>query len=114
MAWYDNLFGRRQPSEDLEEKLNPAQAYFDHTTLSSREQVYKYERAYEDLEIVNRGVNLIVDDAAEIPIAVGRQIQSLNSVVKGIKRSRVDLLLNTEPNPFQDISTFRRLSLIHI
>ena len=108
MAWYDNLFGRRQPSEDLEEKLNPAQAYFDHTTLSSREQVYKYERAYEDLEIVNRGVNLIVDDAAEIPIAVGRQIQSLNSVVKGIKRSRVDLLLNTEPNPFQDISTFRR------
>ena len=108
MAWYDNLFGRRQPSEDLEEKLNPAQAYFDHTTLSSREQVYKYERAYEDLEIVNRGVNLIVDDAAEIPVAVGRQIQSLNSVVKGIKRSRVDLLLNTEPNPFQDISTFRR------
>ena len=66
------------------------------------------KEAYEDLEIVNRGVNLIVDDTAEIPISVGPQIQNLASVVKGIKRSRVSLLLNKEPNPFQDISTFRR------
>ena len=51
---------------------------------------------------------LIVDDASEIPISVGPQIQGMSSVVKGIKRSRVELLLNKEPNPFQDISTFRR------
>lgn len=106
MAWYDKFLGRN--AENLEEKLNPAQPYFDHKTESSREFTFRYERAYEDLEIVNRGVNLIVDDTAEIPIAVGPQIQNLASVVKGIKRSRVSLLLNKEPNPFQDISTFRR------
>lgn len=106
MAWYDNIFGRGKVAE--EEKLNPAQPLYDHKTESSRELTFSYERAYEDLEIVNRGVNLIVDDTAEIPIAVGKQIQNLASVVKGIKRSRVDLLLNKEPNLYQDISTFRR------
>ena len=105
MAWYNFWQGEKS---DTEEKLNPAQPYYDHKTEPSREKVVNYERAYEDLEIVNRGVNLIVDDASEIPIAVGAQVQGMSSVVKGIKRSRVDLLLNKEPNPFQDISTFRR------
>ena len=29
-------------------------------------------------------------------------------IIKGIKRSKVDLLLNKQPNPFQDINTFKR------
>ena len=105
MAWYDRLIGRKVETED---KLNPAQPYYDHKTEPSREKVVNYERAYEDLEVVNRGVNMIVDDASEIPVLVSGQIPGLLSVVKGIKRSRVDLLLNKEPNPYQDISTFRR------
>ena len=105
MAWYDRLIGRA-PKE--EEKLNPAQPYFDHKTEPSREQTVNYERAYEDLEIVNRGVNLIVDDCAEIGAIVNPPASSAPGIVKGIKRSRVELLLNHEPNPFQDISTFRR------
>ena len=59
MAWYDKILGR-------EEKLNPAQRYYDHKVEPSREPIYNYERAYEELEIVNRGVNMIVDDSAEI------------------------------------------------
>ena len=105
MAWYDRLIGRKVETED---KLNPAQPYYDHKTEPSREKVVNYERAYEDLEVVNRGVNMIGDAAAEIPVLVGGQISGLLSVVKGIKRSRVELLLNKEPNPYQDISTFRR------
>ena len=105
MAWYDRLIGRKV---EAEEKLNPAQPYYDHKTEPSREKVVNYERAYEDLEVVNRGVNMIVDDASEVPVLVGGQIAGLMSVVKGIKRSRVELLLNKEPNPYQDISTFRR------
>ena len=105
MAWYDRIIGK---APEAEEKLNPAQPYYDHKVEPSREKVVNYERAYEDLEIVNRGVNLIVDDTAEIPITVGPQVQGMSSIVKGIKRSRVELLLNKEPNPFQDISTFRR------
>ena len=109
MAWYDRLIGRN-PKAD-EEKLNPAQPYFDGKIESSREQTVSYEKAYEDLEIVNRGVNMIVDDAAEINVKVGGQLP-LQSVIKGIKRSRVDLLLNKEPNLFQDISSFRRNLII--
>jgi len=105
MAWYDRLIGR---NVETEEKLNPAQPYYDHKTEPSREKVVNYERAYEDLEVVNRGVNMIVDDASEVPVLVGGQVAGLMSVVKGIKRSRVELLLNKEPNPYQDISTFRR------
>jgi len=109
MAWYDRIIGRN-PKAD-EEKLNPAQPYFDGKIESSREQTVSYEKAYEDLEIVNRGVNMIVDDAAEINVKVGGQLP-LQSVIKGIKRSRVDLLLNKEPNLFQDISSFRRNLII--
>ena len=108
MAWYDRLIGR---TPEAEEKLNPAQPYFDGKIESSREQTVSYEKAYEDLEIVNRGVNMIVDDAAEINVKVGGQLP-VQSVVKGIKRSRIDLLLNKEPNLFQDISSFRRNLII--
>src|SRR6056300_41621 len=102
MAWYN--FWK---DESVEEKLNPAQPYFDHKIEAPREKHVNYERAYEDLEIVNRGVNMIVDDCAEIDAKVGAQL-NITSVIKNIKRSRVNLLLNKEPNLFQDISTFRR------
>lgn len=105
MAWYDRLIGRTP--KDTEEKLNPTQAYYGNTTEPSREFTYSYERAYEDLEIVNRGVNMIVDDCAGINFLIPDSTKSV-PVVKGVKRSRVDLLLNSEPNPFQDISSFRR------
>ena len=49
---------------------------------------------------------MIVDDVAEIPTLVLPNAQ--RGVVKGIKRTKVELLLNKEPNPFQDINTFRR------
>ena len=79
MAWYDRLLGREV---EVEEKLNPSQQYYDHQTAPSREFTLKYEKAYEDIEIVNRGVNLIVDDASEVKTTVGEQIQGLQSVVK--------------------------------
>lgn len=107
MAWYNRILGRNKDVEATE-KLNPAQPYYDHKIEPSRELTYKYEKAYEDLEVVNRGVNLIVDDASEIDVVVGPQVTGLVSVTKNIKRSRVSLLLNKEPNPFQDISSFRR------
>ena len=109
MAWFNKIFGGN--TEDYDEKLNPAQPYYDHKVEPSREPTFNYERAYEEIEIVNRAVNMIVDDAAEIPTRVGEQHKGF-SVVKNIKRSRVDLLLNLEPNPFQDINTFRRNIII--
>ena len=104
MAWYNFGFGKK---EDTEEKLNPIQPYYGKTTEPSKEFTYSYERAYEDLEVVNRGVNILVDDCAEIDAVVHEQFSS-SGVVKGIKGSRITKLLNQEPNPFQDVSSFRR------
>jgi len=104
MAWYDRFLGRKA---DVEEKLNPAQSYYAGTVENTREPTVSYERQYEELEIVNRAVNMIVDDAAEIPATIVGT-RRLNGIVKGIKRAKVDTLLNFEPNLFQDINTFKR------
>ena len=67
MAWYDFLTGG---NKSVEEKLNPAQYIISRDEgleVSSREVVTNYRDAYEKLEVVNRGVNMIVDDVAEIP-----------------------------------------------
>ena len=108
MAWYNPF--EKKPVE-VEEKLNPAQQFYGNDIQTSREPTFSYERAYEELEVVNRAVNIIVDDAAEIPTQVGGQHKG-TSIIKGIKRSKVDLLLNQEPNPFQDINTFKRNLII--
>jgi HK97 family phage portal protein len=112
MAWYDRILGRNN-----EEKLNPSQYVIsmnEGLTVDSREVVTNYQNAYEQLEIVNRAVNMIVDDVAEIPFAVGDKILGTNSILKNIRKSKVNLLLNVEPNPFQDISSFKRNLIIDL
>ena len=109
MAWYDRIFNRQ-------EKLNPAQpliARDEGLTIGTTENFRNFASAYEELEVVNRAVNMIVDDASEIPVDVGEKL-NLDPIYKNIRRSRVDLLLNREPNPFQDISTFKRNLLIDL
>ena len=103
MAWYNPF---EKTVVETVEKLNPIQQYVQEIN-SSREDHTSYERFYEELEIVNRGVNMIVDDVAEIPVRIGDATKGQN-IVKGLKKSKVDLLLNKEPNPFQDINTFKR------
>lgn len=115
MAWYNNLFSR-SPKEDAEEKLNPAQMFIareEGFALGTSEVFTNYRNAYEQIEVVNRAVNLIVDDAAEIPVDVGEKL-NLSPIVKNIRRSKVDLLLNTEPNPFQDINSFKRNLIVDL
>ena len=104
MAWYDRFLGRKE--EEVVEKLNPIQQYVQEIN-SSREDHYSYERFYEELEIVNRGVNMIVDDVAGIPTIVQGGYKN-PGIAKGVKRAKVDNLLNYEPNPYQDISSFKR------
>jgi HK97 family phage portal protein len=103
MAWYDRFFR----TEDIDEKLNTSQHIMGGSSETTREPTTSYERQYEELEIVNRAVNMIVDDAAEIPSVISGSAK-LPGIVKGIKRAKVDTLLNYEPNLFQDINTFKR------
>jgi HK97 family phage portal protein len=101
MAWYSNIFRGRTD----EEKLNPAQVFISQEegmVLGSTENVRNYTAAYEQF-----------DDVAEIRVDVGDKL-ALQSIQKNVRRSRVDLLLNLEPNPFQDINTFKRNLVIDL
>jgi len=66
-----------------------------------------YVNYYETLEIVNRAVNMVVDDAAEINYKIGLEKVGFPKQ-SGIKRKTVDTLLNVQPNPYQDMHSFRR------
>ena len=106
MAWYDRFLGINR-----EEKENPAQVLISRDegiTINTREVVTNYRNAYEQLEVVNRAVNMIVDDVAEIPFDVGEKILGMSPIKKELRRTRVELLLNKEPNPFQDVNAFKR------
>ena len=114
MAWYDRLLGR---NTETEEKLNPAQSFIaleEGLTLDTREVKDNYRSAYEELEVVNRAVNMIVDDVSEISFQVGEKIRGITPIKDAVRRSRVDLILNKEPNPFQDVSNFKRNLIIDL
>lgn len=103
MGWFKNIVEKLNPSQrDIVTMVEGA------GPIASREIITNYTAYYEYLEVVNRGVNMIVDDTAEIPLRVGEAIKGITPVVKNVRRTRVELLLNKEPNPFQDISTFKR------
>ena len=57
MAWY-NVFTK----QNEEEKLNPIQPDIGGVSNPTREPSKLYASYYENLEVVNRGVNIIVDD----------------------------------------------------
>ena len=113
MAWYDRFLGRNQ----TDEKLNPSQSFIalnEGLTLDTRENKDNYRSAYEELEVVNRAVNMIVDDSADIKYDVSNKVNGVAPVVENVRKTRVDLLLNKEPNPFQDINTFKRNLIIDL
>jgi HK97 family phage portal protein len=112
MAWYN--FRKT-------EKLNPAQpsiALSEGSVIESREIVTNYRIQYENLEVVNRAVNMLVDDIAEISIAVNERLTGIvpaarptvetGAVVPVFRQKQVYNLLNLQPNPYQDINSFRR------
>ena len=112
MAWYNRFLGASN-----EEKLNPAQYVISRNegmTIDTREIVTNYGTAYEQLEIVNRAVNMIVDDVSEIPFRVSEKVLGTTGVKKNVRKSKVDILINKEPNPFQDISSFKRNLVIDL
>jgi HK97 family phage portal protein len=85
----------------------------EHPEASSREPEKSYIYYYENLEIVNRAVNMVVDDAAEINFAIGTEKVGF-PIRPGIKRKTVETLLNYQPNPYQDCHSFRRNLLIDL
>ena len=92
-------------------KLNPAQPVMKEREPTSRRtlfQPYTAARAYKEVGILNRVVNMVIDAAAECAYDVGQQHPGLTTYGT-IKQKTLNKLLNVQPNPFMDISTFRRL-----
>ena len=67
MAWYNPF---ENTAYETVEKLNPGQQYLGTMLNHSRENTLVTSVPTKNLEIVNRGVNMIVDDVAEIPTIV--------------------------------------------
>lgn len=91
------------------EKLNPVQPYLSshgNEVIASSTQVYSHQQCYEQLEVVNRAVNMLADDVAAIKNKVGDPLR-INSI-PGVRKKSLERILNKEPNPFQDIDSFRR------
>jgi HK97 family phage portal protein len=93
----------------LYEKLNPGQRWISYMEPQSptTEPEVTYTQYYEQLETVNRAINMIIDDTSEINFKLGSEKVGMPQVV-GAKRKTVESLLNIQPNPFQDINAFRR------
>lgn len=93
----------------LVEKLNPAQRWIaqEYGDIPSVEPERSYIFYYENLEIVNRAVNMIIDDTAEINYKIGTEKIGF-PIINGIKRKTVETLINIQPNPYQDLHSFRR------
>ena len=96
------------------EKLNPAQPYLSaegNITAPSTTQTYSHQQCYEQLEVVNRAVNMIADDVSAIKNKIGDPLGLINTV-SGIRKKSLEKLLNKEPNPYQDIDSFKRNLII--
>jgi HK97 family phage portal protein len=101
MAWYNN------PTQWIREKLNPAQQ------LISREQgvfinsdsAITYNQAFDKLETVNRGVNMIVSGCASLDYDI--KDKKMDGQVNGVRQKTLATLLNYAPNPYQSAQEFR-------
>lgn len=96
----------------LREKLNPAQTSIVDSQgerQSSSGKVFAYTRAYQEVDCVRRGVDMIVNGVASFDYMVGEQLQGLTPVVVGTRKKKLENLLNFQPNPYQTVNVFRRL-----
>lgn len=94
------------------EKLNPVQesiALEGGGGAQSEAQYYTFIEAYNNIESVRRGVDLIVNGAASFDYSVAEKISGLVATVNNIRKTKVYNLLNYQPNLFQDQDKFRRL-----
>ena len=94
--------------KSIAQKLNPAQPSIAAASgeTSSIVPNIKFERAFEKLEAVNRGVNMIVDASAQFKIDVGEK-ESFPGI-QTIRLKKLNNLLNRQPNPFQNADAFWR------
>lgn len=88
-------------------KLNPAQGIIsrDEGTSVDTNATISYLQAFNRLESVNRGVNMIVSACSSLDYDVKEA--KADSVVVGVRQKSLVKLLNYTPNPYQSAQEFR-------
>lgn len=101
MTWIDNI-------KSWIQKLNPAQVVIsrDEGTSVDTTTIITYKQAFDKLESVNRGVNLIVNSCSGLDYDV--KDKRIVGVVDGMRQKTLHNLLNFRPNPYQSILEFRK------
>lgn len=103
--------------QKLHQKLNPGQRYIAMEAGShvgtNQTRLRTVENAYNLMEVVNRCVNLIVDLGADVEYDVKEKLQ-FSPVASAVRAKSLNTLLNSRPNPYMDINTFRRLLFIDL
>jgi len=101
--------------EGIKEKLNPAQRIIAQdegsTKPTTQTKLSNIQATYDTIEVVNRGVNLLVDNAALVGFDIGKSL-NFTGRVPSTRAATIANLLNYRPNPYMDTSTFRRLILM--
>lgn len=97
MAWYSRIL----------QKLNPAQqAIADNEGTSiGTDANLTFIQAFDKLETVNRGVNLLVRAASGLDYDV--KSKTIEGIVGDVRQKTLDKLLNFRPNPYQSAQEFR-------
>lgn len=92
----------------LIEKLNPAQSAIssDQGQFVGTDSVTTYKTAFDTLESVNRGTNLIVNSCGGLDYDIKGKLKS--PVVPNIRPDDLNNLLNFRPNPFQNQQDYRK------
>ena len=88
-------------------KDNPAQyviAREEGLTITT-DQLVSYYNAFDKLESVNRGVNMIVNACSSLDYDV--KDKKIDGVVNGVRQKTLFNLLNYNPNPYQSAREFR-------
>jgi HK97 family phage portal protein len=97
MSWFTRLI----------EKFNPAQQIIaqDEGSIISTTATINYKNAFNKLESVNRGVNMIASACASLDYDIKNKVTEGN--MSGVRLNSLLKLLNNRPNPYQSIQEFR-------
>jgi HK97 family phage portal protein len=89
------------------EKMNPAQYVISREEGStiSGDHIITYLQAFNKLETVNRGTNMIVSACSSLDFDI--KDNKADAVIGGVRQKTLSKLLNYTPNPYQSAVDFR-------
>lgn len=99
MSWFTGLFSKANRAQEV--------IYMENGSYIGSDASITYAQAFDKLETVSRGTNMIVSGCASLDYDVKNK--ELEGVVSGVRNKTLATLLNFRPNPYQSTQEFRAL-----